>query len=111
MKKAADGAAPVAKAGMAFPLSAKILTWFCLNLIFIAVVVVFVAQGQFRFGLDSLLSGRAGEQLQAVSERIVVELDERSRDEWAGVLKWYADLYQVKMAVVRNDGGIVAGEI
>jgi two-component system sensor histidine kinase CpxA len=106
-----SGPSAPARAGIAWPLSAKILTWFCLNLVFIAVVAVVVAQGQFRFGLDSLLTGGAGERLQALSEAVVGELGSRGRDEWSGVLKRFADAYSVRMAVVQNDGRVVAGEI
>src|SRR5258708_40150063 len=120
MKTAADGnggvskavtPAPGAKTAMAFPLSAKILTWLFLNLLFLGIVAVFVVQGQFRFGLDSLLTGRAGERLQALSKTIASELGERPRDEWPSVLKRYADAYQVQLGLVRNAGTKVAGEI
>ena len=96
---------------MAFPLSAKILAWLFVNLLLLAIVAAFVVQGQFRFGLDSLLTGRAGERLQALSEVVVAELNSRPRSEWPEILNKFAAAYQMKMAVVRSDGGKVAGEI
>jgi len=96
---------------MAFPLSAKIVLWFFLNLVFVAVVAAFVVQGQFRFGLDSLLAGRAGERLQAMGELVLSDLNSHPQDEWSGILKRFADAYQVQIAAVRGDGSRIAGTI
>ena len=96
---------------MSFPLPAKILACFFLNLIFFAVVGAFVAQGQFRFGLDSLLAGRSGERLQAMSEVVMSELNGHRPAEWPEILKRFADAYQVQIAALRNDGARLAGTI
>ena len=96
---------------MPFPLSAKILACFFVNLLLIVIAAVFVVRGQFRFGLDSLLTGSAGERLQSLSEVVVAELNARPRSEWPEVLTRFAGAYQMKMAVVRNDGSRLAGEI
>ena len=98
-------------ARMSFPLPAKILACFFLNLLFFAVVAAFVVQGQFRFGLDSLLAGRSGERLQAMSEAIVSDLNRSPRAQWPEILKGFADAYQVQIAAVRNDGTRLAGTI
>ncbi len=103
--------AKVKRARIAFPLPAKILACFFLNLLFFAVVAAFVAQGQFRFGLDSLLSGRSGERLQAMSEAVVFDLNRSPRSEWEDILKGFADAYQVQIAAKRNDGAHLAGTI
>ena len=96
---------------MSFPLPAKILACFFLNLLFLAVIAAFVAQGQFRFGLDSLLAGRSGERLQAMSEAVVFDLNRSPRSEWEDILKGFADAYQVQIAAMRNDGARLAGTI
>ena len=111
MTKPADQTSGVAKPRMALPLSAKILAWLFVNLLLLAIVAAFVVHGQFRFGLDSLLTGRAGERLQALSEVVVAELNATPRTRWPAVVKRFADAYQIQMAVVRNDGSKVAGEI
>ena len=102
---------PAQHARMSFPLPAKILACFFLNLLFFAVVAAFVAQGQFRFGLDSLLAGRSGERLQAMSEVVVSELHGHGPEAWPEILKRFADAYQVQIAAMRNDGGRIAGTI
>ena len=50
-----------------FPLYLKILLWFFGNMVFLGVVFLLVARVQFRFGLDSLIAGPAGEHLQDVT--------------------------------------------
>ena len=111
MTTPADKPGVAAKPRMALPLSAKILAWLFVNLLLLAIVAAFVVHGQFRFGLDSLLTGRAGERLQALSEVVVAELNASPRSRWPAVVKRFADAYQIQMAVVRNDGSRVAGEI
>ena len=92
-----------------FPLYAKILLWFFLNLVFLGLVFYAVFRMQFRFGLDSLLAGRAGDQIQAVSEIILNGLRERPRADWNEVLKGISEAYQIQFFVFRNDGGQIAG--
>jgi two-component system sensor histidine kinase CpxA len=96
---------------LSLSLPAKILACFLLNLLLFAGVGVFFLQGQFHFGLDSLLAGRSGERLQAMSEVVVTELNGHPRAEWADILKRFADAYQVQIAAVRNDGSRLAGTI
>ena len=96
---------------MSFPLPAKILACFFLNLVLIAAAGVYMAKGQFRFGLDSLLTGSSGERVQTISSLIVSELNGRKRAEWPDILKRFADAYQVQIAAVQNDGTRIAGAI
>ncbi|MEO6740856.1 MAG: HAMP domain-containing sensor histidine kinase, partial [Chthoniobacteraceae bacterium] len=94
-----------------FPLPAKILACFFLNLVLIAVAGVYMAQGQFRFGLDSLLTGSSGERVQTMASLIVSELNGRKRSEWTAILQRFADAYHVQLAAVQNDGTRLAGTI
>ena len=57
-----------------FPLLPKILVCFFLNLLVLGAACYFVLKVQFRLGLDSLLGGRMGERIQAVSDVIGHEL-------------------------------------
>lgn len=79
-----------------FPLYLKILLWFFLNVVFLCAAFFIVARVQFRFGWDSLISGRAGEPLQNVSRLLTVELASRPRAEWDDVLKEFGDEHHVK---------------
>ena len=86
-----------------FPLYAKILCWFFLNLVFLGAVFLAVGRVQFRFGLDSLVSGPAGENIQRVMQLITAELRDRPRTEWNTVLKRFSDTYNVQFYLFHND--------
>ncbi len=107
----ASSSAPAKPSRISFPLPAKILACFFVNLVLLAVVGVYVAQGQFRFGLDSLLTGSSGERVQTMASLVVSDLNGRKRSEWTPILKRYSDAYHVQLAAVQNDGTRIAGTI
>ena len=94
-----------------FPLTVKILLWFFLNLILLVLVGFVLLRGQFRFGLDMLVSGPGGEKLQGLANVISAELGERPREEWNAILKRFGDGYGVQLVLARPDETIVAGEL
>ena len=87
-----------------FPLLPKILAWFFLNLVVLGAAFFFVLKVQFRFGLDSLLAGRVGERIQAVSDVIAGELKAKPLSDWNEVLKNFAEAYKVQFFLFRQDG-------
>src|SRR5947209_6818997 len=93
-----------------FPLSAKILLWFFLNLIFLGLVFYVFVRIQFRLGLDSLLMGRAGDRIEAVAQVIDFELNRTPRTEWDDLLQRSSSAYHVQFALFRGDGAQLAGE-
>jgi two-component system sensor histidine kinase CpxA len=93
-----------------FPLLPKILAWFFLNLVVLGAAFYFVLKVQFRFGLDSLLAGRVGERIQAVSDVITGELKGKPLSGWEEVLKNFGKAYKVQFFVFRRDGTQLAGE-
>jgi two-component system sensor histidine kinase CpxA len=93
-----------------FPLYLKILFWFFLNLLLLAVAFYFLLRNQLRFGIDWLLSGSASDRIEAVSEIITADLNERPRAEWNDILKRFGDAYQMQFLLYRNDGIQLAGE-
>lgn len=93
-----------------FPLYAKILFWFFLNVVVLAVVFFFVARVQFRFGLDSLIAGKAGERMQSITKLIMEDLRDRPRVEIDPVLKRFGEAYSLEFFLFRNDGAQIAGE-
>jgi len=92
-----------------FPLSAKILLWFFLNLAFLVAAAWIFARGQLRLGLDSLLAGPVNERLQTMGVVLAEQLNQRPAGEWAQILQRTGQAYHVPMALFRNDGRIVAG--
>jgi len=93
-----------------FPLYAKILFWFFLNVVFLGAVFLIVARVQFKFGLDSLVNGPAGENIQKVTQSLRTSLRNRPRSDWNEVLKEFSDIYKVRFFLFRNDGGQIAGD-
>src|SRR6266853_1295709 len=94
-----------------FPLAWKILLWFFLNVIFVAVVAAIVTQVHLKLRVDARLAVRADERLQALATQLTAELKAHPQSDWNAVLKPFADAHQVQIAVFRNDGTRVAGEI
>ena len=69
------------------PLLAKLLLWFFLNLLVLGVVFYGEFRMQFRLGLDSLLAGRSGDRIQALSGVINAELKAKPAKTWGESLR------------------------
>src|SRR5579859_4157322 len=91
------------------PLYAKILLWFFLNLVFLVVAFFVIARVQFKLGLDSLISGPAGEHVRAIAQVLSDELRDVPRTNWDASLKRFSDAYKVDFYLFREDGVQVAG--
>ncbi len=93
-----------------FPLYAKILLWFFLNLLLVAGAFTLIVRLQLRGGMDSLLAGQAGERLRAVGQVIADELHERPRGEWNSILSRFSKAHRAQFFLFENDGPQIAGE-
>ena len=93
-----------------FPLYAKILLWFFLNLLLLAAAFGGFLAVQFQFGLDSLLAGQAGVRLRAVNEVIMRELHQAPKLDWEAVLARFSESYGLRFVLFRPDGRQIAGE-
>jgi len=100
-----------AASSVRFPLAWKIVLWFGLNVVFVAVVGLIVVQVQLRLRVEALLAGSADERLQTLSSLIVRDLDGRQMNEWPPILARYAAQHGVQIGVFFNDGTRLAGEI
>jgi two-component system sensor histidine kinase CpxA len=92
------------------PLYGKILLWFFLNLVLLVTAFFIIARVQFKFGLDSLISGPAGERVRAIAHLLGEELRDAPRSDWNATLKHFSDAYQVQFFLFREDGVQIAGE-
>ena len=92
-----------------FPLYAKILLWFFLNLFLIGLVFLFFIRAQFHWGVDWLLNGEANGRIQALSEVIAADLTNTPRADWDRVLKRFSDAYQIQFSLFHNSGEQLAG--
>ena len=93
-----------------FPLSAKILLWFFLNLLLLGLAFYVFFDVQFRMGLDPLLMGQAGDRIDALSNVIFDELRAASVEEHTEILEYFGLDYGVQIMLVRPDGGLIAGK-
>ena len=68
-----------------FPLLAKVIGWLILHLVVLAVAFIGFVYWQLGLGLDSLLSGSAGQHLQSFGESAREKILNLPRSEWASV--------------------------
>ena len=92
-----------------FPLYTKILLWFFLNLLVLALAGAIVFFAQFGGGSEWLVAGPAGDRLQAMARVIRDELHMRPRGEWDQILQRFSTAYSVEVFLFRNEGAQVAG--
>lgn len=92
-----------------FPIYLKIIGWFFLNLLGLALLALLFVRAQFGLGLDSFLLGAAGERIQAVSEVLQGELATQPVENWTAVLERFGKSYHVDFLVVQLDGNRLAG--
>jgi two-component system sensor histidine kinase CpxA len=93
-----------------FPLYAKVLLWFFVNLAVLAVVFYVFAREQFRVGLDSLLLGPAGDKIEAAGRRVSEELSATSRNQWGMVLAQLEKESRARLLLFGPEGRQLAGE-
>jgi two-component system, OmpR family, sensor histidine kinase CpxA len=87
-----------------FPLYAKILLLFFLNLALLAVMFWMLFRAQFRTGPDWVVPSDAGDRIEAVSEIILGELNQKPLAEWGATLKRFDDGYHNKVRFMAFDG-------
>jgi two-component system, OmpR family, sensor histidine kinase CpxA len=90
-----------------FPLSAKILLWFFLNVLLLVAVFFVVFRAQFRFGLDWMLSDR----IDATDDAIISDLVNEPRADWDATLQHYAESVgnKVRFLAYAGDTAQLAG--
>lgn len=91
-----------------FPLYAKILFWFFLNLLILG--VGFVIFFNLEVGFNSAIERQAHDRLRPIEQLIMAELAPSPRQDWDDVLKRFSTAYGVQFALFRNSGDQVAGE-
>ncbi len=93
-----------------FPLLARILGWFFLNLLLLVAIGYGVFRAQFSFGLDLLLAGRSGDRLQALADGVAAEVSEQPRAQWDAVLARFGEAHGARFLLFRQDGTQLAGQ-
>lgn len=79
---------------------AKVLCWLCLHLVILGLAFFLFVRWQLGLGLDSLLSGSAGERLAAFGDSVVARIIDSPPHLWNEEIKTLADEKKVTAAVV-----------
>ncbi|HTA29261.1 MAG TPA: hypothetical protein VK731_02185, partial [Candidatus Cybelea sp.] len=87
-----------------FPLSAKILLLFLLNLALLGVMFLVLFLAQFRSGPDWFLPSDACDRIEAESEIILGELAQQPRAKWNETLHRFDNGYHDKVRFLAFDG-------
>ncbi|MCB1125594.1 MAG: HAMP domain-containing histidine kinase, partial [Verrucomicrobiae bacterium] len=95
---------------MRYPLLARILVWFFLNLVLVVLVVGAFFHFEFRLGFDSLLLGQTDERIRAVRSVLGAQLSDAPASEWDAILERFSEAYQVQFYLLSEDGRPLAGE-
>ncbi|WP_395752295.1 sensor histidine kinase [Prosthecobacter sp.] len=91
------------------PLYLKILLWFGVNLLALALLLFGFLSMQFRMSLDWMLSGEAGERIAAIGDNVTFELSSLPEKEWPEALKRYEVQHDVTFALFSSSGAQVMG--
>jgi two-component system, OmpR family, sensor histidine kinase CpxA len=91
-----------------FPLYARILCWFFLNIGLLGAGLYLVLRGGSAG--EWLIMQQADPRLQSVARLLQQELQPLPREEWSPVLKKYSEAYDMAFAVFGNNGRQLAGD-
>ena len=92
-----------------FPLMAKMLLWLLVHLGVLAVAFFLFVAWQLRLGLDSFLSGTAGERLRDAGEEIATDLRTSPRRDWPGILERHQGKLGVQLYLQLAPGDWIGG--
>lgn len=86
------------------PLYSKILLWFLVNLLVLALLGFGFLRAQFKLGLDWMLSGEPGDRIAAIGDGLTQELSRIPEGEWPARLDAYDRTHGVTFALFANTG-------
>ena len=95
------------KTGPRFPLLAKVLVWLVLHLVILGLAFTVFVRWQLGLGLDSLLSGAAGERLAAFGDEAIQRIVDQRPHEWNAALAPLAEGKNVSAAMFDAPGEAV----
>lgn len=90
--------------GVRFSLFTKIMLWFFLNLLFLALVLIFVFNSELRFS-----PGFSPNRLEALARLITDETLDKTRTERDEILERFTEVYQVEFFIFDDSANQLAG--
>jgi len=88
----------------------KILLWFFVNLIVIAVILLGFFNLRFRLGPNSPFGGSNQERILAIGHLMTREFNESPRENWDKIVESYSAAYKVDFSLLSDEGGMLAGK-
>ncbi|MEZ5433853.1 MAG: hypothetical protein R3F31_22345 [Verrucomicrobiales bacterium] len=93
------------------PLYGKVLFWFLVNLLLLAVLGILFLRLEFRLSLDWMLAGPGGDRIEHLAEDLTEECRATPEDQWAAILERYSAATGLTLALYGNDGRQVLGSV
>ena len=93
-----------------FPLYAKILGWFFLNLLVVVLVAVGLLRARFGNTTEWLLAADAKDRIQSMTQVLAAELEHTPAAFHNEVLDRYSVAYHLVLSVYENKGKLLAGK-
>ena len=90
-----------------FPLLARVLAWLVLHLIILGLAFVAFVRWQLGLGLDSLLSGAAGERLAAFGDEASARIADKPAHDWDDALAELGEERRVDAGMFTPPGDLV----
>lgn len=94
-----------------FPLYAKILGWFFLNLLVLVTLFLLLLNAQYHFDLGWVFTTAARQRVNAMRDLIVGELNTTRPDEWDRVIESFSDAYNIRLALLDENGAPLIGAV
>jgi len=92
------------------PMLLKMLLWLLMHLAVLGIVFMGFLGWQLQLGLDSLLSGAAGERLRSLGVGLAAELRAAPRERWESLLEARLEPYGVRAYLRLEDGSWATAE-
>lgn len=93
-----------------FPLLAKMLMWLLIHFAVLAGAFGVFVSWQLGLGLDSLLSGAAGDRLKTLGSAVASDLKASSREEWPAIVDRHMEPYGLEAMLVLSRRRQVVGD-
>jgi hypothetical protein len=87
-----------------FPLYAKIVIWFFLNLLVVVLVAAVLLRARFGNTTEWLLASDARDRIQSMTQVLAAELDHTPSMFHDEILERYSAAYHLVLAVYSNEG-------
>jgi signal transduction histidine kinase len=91
-------------------LMTKIVLWFFLNLVILAIVLGFFFSQQFKLDAGSMLRMQTGDKFRAITMLFMHEARDNEPENWAPILTQLSEAYEVEFLAYDMEGNQLAGK-